>query len=96
MKNFNYRVLVLILTGTAALALAIGIGRFTYTPILPFMLEELNITKINDRNAEVSLDEIETGISPGQACVFYVKNKMGYKVLGGGWIDKAINNYLST
>ncbi len=52
--------------------------------------------KINDRNAEVSLDEIETGISPGQACVFYVKNKMGYKVLGGGWIDKAINNYLST
>ena len=45
MKNFNYKVLVLILTGTAALALAIGIGRFTYTPILPFMLEELNITK---------------------------------------------------
>ncbi len=45
MKNFNYKVLVLILTGTAALALAIGIGRFTYTPILPFMLEELNISK---------------------------------------------------
>ena len=45
MKNFNHKVLVLILTGTAALALAIGIGRFTYTPILPFMLEELNITK---------------------------------------------------
>ena len=45
MKNINYKVLVLILTGTAALALAIGIGRFTYTPILPFMLEELNITK---------------------------------------------------
>ena len=45
MKNFNYKVLVLILTGTAALALAIGIGRFTYTPILPFMLEELNITR---------------------------------------------------
>ena len=55
-----------------------------------------NFEKYNDRNAEVRLDEIETGISPGQACVFYVKNKMGYKVLGGGWIDKAINNYLST
>ncbi len=41
----NYRILVLILIGTSALALAIGIGRFTYTPILPFMLEELNITK---------------------------------------------------
>ena len=52
--------------------------------------------KINDRNAEVSLDQIGTGISPGQACVFYVKNKMGYKDLGGGWIYKAINNYLST
>ena len=51
MKNFNYNVLVLILTGTAALALAIGIGRFTYTPILPFMLEELNITKkLNDKS----------------------------------------------
>ncbi len=45
MKNFNFKVLVLILTGTSALALAIGIGRFTYTPILPFMLEELHITK---------------------------------------------------
>ena len=45
MKNFKQKVLVLILTGTAALALAIGIGRFTYTPILPFMLEELNISK---------------------------------------------------
>ena len=45
MKKLNNRILVLILTGTAALALAIGIGRFTYTPILPFMLEELNITK---------------------------------------------------
>ena len=48
MKNkLNFEVLILILTGTAALALAIGIGRFSYTPILPFMLEELNITKTN-------------------------------------------------
>ena len=34
-----------ILTGSAALALAIGIGRFSYTPILPYMLEELKISK---------------------------------------------------
>jgi len=47
-------------------------------------------------DAEVSLDEFETGISPGQACVFYSKNKFGDKVLGGGWIIKTINNYLST
>ena len=48
MKNkFNFKILVLILTGSAALALAIGIGRFSYTPILPYMLEELNISKTN-------------------------------------------------
>ena len=46
--------------------------------------------------AEVNLMEAEAGISPGQACVFYSKNKIGDKVLGGGWIDKAVNNYLST
>lgn len=48
MKNkFNLKILVLILTGSAALALAIGIGRFSYTPILPYMLEELKISKTN-------------------------------------------------
>ena len=34
----------------------------------------------------IELLEDEYGISPGQACVFYSKNKLGYKVLGGGWI----------
>jgi len=54
--------------------------------------------KINLDNtcAEVNLEELETGISPGQACVFYSKNQFGDKVLGGGWIVKAENNYLST
>jgi len=54
--------------------------------------------KINLQNngAEVNLEETEMGISPGQACVFYSKNKIGDKVLGGGWIDKTENNYLST
>ena len=51
---------------------------------------------LNDTGAEVNLDELETGISPGQACVFYSKNKFGDKVLGGGWIVKTENNYLST
>jgi tRNA-uridine 2-sulfurtransferase len=42
---------------------------------------------INDQNmAEVNLKNSEDGISPGQACVFYNKDKNGYKVLGGGWI----------
>jgi len=30
----------------------------------------------------------EDGISPGQACVFYNKDTIGYKVLGGGWIKE--------
>ena len=54
--------------------------------------------KINliDNCANVSILEKETGISPGQACVFYSKDKFGDKVLGGGWIDKTFNNNLST
>ena len=54
--------------------------------------------KINflDNFAEVEILEKETGISPGQACVFYSEDKIGDKVLGGGWIDKTFNNYLST
>jgi len=41
---------------------------------------------INDTSAKVDLLEDEQGIAPGQACVFYSKNNIGYKVLGGGWI----------
>ena len=51
---------------------------------------------LNDTGVEVNLEELEIGISPGQACVFYSKNQFGDKVLGGGWIVKAENNYLST
>jgi tRNA-specific 2-thiouridylase len=51
---------------------------------------------INENKAEVNLKEDEAGISPGQACVFYSMNNLGDKVLGGGWITKAVNKYLST
>ena len=43
--------------------------------------------KIKDTSAKVDLLEEEQGIAPGQACVFYSKNDLGYKVLGGGWIE---------
>ena len=46
--------------------------------------------------ANVEILDKETGISPGQACVFYSKDEVGDKVLGGGWIHKAFNNNLST
>jgi tRNA-specific 2-thiouridylase len=50
---------------------------------------------ITKSEAEVNLEEEEIGISPGQACVFYSKNNFGDKVLGGGWITKTVNKYLS-
>ena len=42
--------------------------------------------EINNTLAKVDLLEEEQGIAPGQGCVFYSKNSLGYKVLGGGWI----------
>ncbi len=45
--------------------------------------------KLSDQNgANVNLESPEDGISPGQACVFYNKDALGYKVLGGGWIKE--------
>ena len=52
--------------------------------------------KFIDNYAKVEILDKETGISPGQACVFYSKDNFGDKVLGGGWIDKTFNNFLST
>ena len=52
--------------------------------------------KINTNKAEVNILDGESGISPGQACVFYLNDEAGDKVLGGGWIDKTYNKNLST
>jgi tRNA-specific 2-thiouridylase len=52
--------------------------------------------KIFENSADVEILDKETGISPGQACVFYSKDKVGDKVLGGGWIHKTFNKNLST
>jgi len=52
--------------------------------------------KLNKNEAEINLEEDEEGISPGQACVFYSKNKVGDKIMGGGWIIRTMNKYLST
>ena len=51
---------------------------------------------LKKQEAEVILLEDEIGISPGQACVFYKKNKLGDKILGGGWITRTVNKNLST
>jgi len=52
--------------------------------------------KILDKSAMIEILDSETGISPGQACVFYSKDDFGDKVLGGGWIYKTYNKNLST
>ena len=54
--------------------------------------------KINllENSADVEILDKETGISPGQACVFYSQDDVGDKVLGGGWIHKTFNKNLST
>ena len=42
--NKTNNVVTLILTGIVALTIAVGIGRFSYTPILPYMISELNLS----------------------------------------------------
>ena len=58
-----------------------------------FLKAKINIS---NKFASVKILDKETGISPGQACVFYSPDEFGDKVLGGGWIDKTFNKYLST
>ena len=51
-------------------------------------LLEANVNLSDQNGANVNLESPEDGISPGQACVFYNKDALGYKVLGGGWIKE--------
>ncbi|MEL6734468.1 MAG: tRNA 2-thiouridine(34) synthase MnmA [Pseudomonadota bacterium] len=39
----------------------------------------------------VTLADGEDGVSPGQACVFYASEDTRSRVLGGGWIKRAVN-----
>ena len=52
--------------------------------------------EIKNNSTTVEILENEKGISPGQACVFYSNDKIGDRVLGGGWIEKTSNKNLST
>ena len=44
--------------------------------------------KVHKKGLEVHLVNGEAGISPGQACVFYKEDDIGFRIFGGGWIDK--------
>jgi tRNA-specific 2-thiouridylase len=41
---------------------------------------------VGEGRAEVELLAPETGVAPGQACVFY--EEAGTRILGGGWITR--------
>ena len=58
-------------------------------------LLKAKVNLINDY-AKVDILDKETGVSPGQACVFYSKDEYGDKLMGGGWINRTFNNNLST
>ncbi len=58
-----------------------------------FLRAKINIS---ENAAKVEILDGDSGISPGQACVFYSKDDFGDKVLGGGWIHKTYNKNLST
>ena len=49
-------------------------------------LLEAKVNLKDNNTAHVHLLNLEDGISPGQACVFYQKDNFGHKVLGGGWV----------
>ena len=54
------------------------------------------MVSFDHKTANIKILEGETGVSPGQACVFYSKDDYGDKLLGGGWIYKTVNKNLST
>lgn len=49
-------------------------------------LRAATVRGLGDGRAEVTLDEPQGAVAPGQACVFYA----GDRVLGGGWIERDI------
>jgi len=47
------------------------------------------VLTITDGITKVELTDGETGVAPGQACVFYDSDDSSAQVLGGGWIARA-------
>ncbi|WP_425089831.1 tRNA 2-thiouridine(34) synthase MnmA [Stappia sp.] len=48
------------------------------------------ILRLRDGQAVVELLDGETGVAPGQACVFFDDDGDGARVLGGGWIERTV------
>jgi tRNA-specific 2-thiouridylase len=48
------------------------------------------VLRVVDGKTVVELIDGETGVAPGQACVFFSHDGEGARVLGGGWIDRTV------
>uniref|UniRef100_UPI0026D8974F tRNA 2-thiouridine(34) synthase MnmA n=1 Tax=Stappia sp. TaxID=1870903 RepID=UPI0026D8974F len=48
------------------------------------------VLRVIDGEPVVELIDGETGVAPGQACVFFSDDGEGARVLGGGWIDRTV------
>lgn len=48
------------------------------------------ILRLREGRAVLDLVEGESGVAPGQACVFFADDGEGARVLGGGWIDRTV------
>lgn len=46
------------------------------------------VLRVEPTGIIIELPDGETGVAPGQACVFYDGDGLGARVLGGGWIDR--------
>jgi tRNA-specific 2-thiouridylase len=52
--------------------------------------QEAMLTQDQQGRVYAHLLEGENGVAPGQACVLYESNEASTRVLGGGWIDRAV------
>ena len=48
------------------------------------------VLRLVEGQAVIDLADGETGVAPGQACVFFDDDGDGARVLGGGWIERTI------
>ncbi len=52
--------------------------------------EPARLTGTGEQTARVELIKSNLGIARGQACVFYERDSVGARILGGGFIDKTV------
>lgn len=83
LRDFNW------IGGTADLSHGVQVGARVRSTRPP----KAASVRVIDGEATVDLIEGETGVAPGQACVLYEHDGPGARVLGGGFIARAVNAF---